>query len=905
MIPNVDEASTSHNVFNERLEDAYFDASTSFHDPSNVHTFYQPYPHEKKWTKDHPLHKIIGDPKSSVRTRGQLANSYLFSCLLCSIEPANVVEALKDVDWNKKDESSLFIRNKARLVAVGYSQQKGIDYDETFVPVARIESIRLFLAYAAHKDFTVFQMDVKTMFFNGILKEEAYVGQPSGFVSKQYPDHVYALDKALYGFKQALRAWLKNIKKRTKSDQNRTKTGSASDKGLKNGTSVILSGQEKHPSEPTDKIILPRMRTRSVGRPIAESRGEGMGEWVDRDGRGRGPRGGNDDHVDELNGQENDQGVGVNEGITGMFHELARLVPHLVTLESRKIERYVYSLALQIVAATELKTMQKAVQISGALTDEAVRNGSIKKVEKRGNMGEPSKDKNVRDDNKRARTRNAFATITNPVRRENTAKDCKDVPRNVNPVNAKNLTVRACYECGSTDHVRTTCPRLNRVQGPRGNCPNQVVSNNVVRVVETNGTKLGSLYRLAPSELEELSGQLKEFQDKSFIRPSLSPWGVLVLFVKKKDGSFRTFINYKELNKLTVKNLYPLPRIDDLFDQLQGSQFLPRIDLRPGYHQLRVHEDDILETTFRTCYGHFEFIVMPFGLTNTPAIFMDFMNRVCRPYLDKFIENFSKITKSLTILTQKCKTFDWGKEQEFAFQTLKDKLCNAPVLALPDRLEDFMRRWIEFFSDYDYEIHYHPGKENVMDDALSRKERLKPKRVRAMNMTLYVRCASFEALYVRKCRSPIMWAEVGEGQLIGHELVQETTEKISQINDRLKAALDRVTRFGKKEKLAPRFVGPFENIKKVGPVAYKIDLPEMLNGVHDMFHVSNLKKCLADPTLQVPLDRIQLDAKLNSMEEPVEILESEFKRLKRSRIAIVKVWWNSKRGHEFTWERED
>nr|GFA02284.1 hypothetical protein [Tanacetum cinerariifolium] len=161
MVPNVDEASTLPNVFNECLEDAYFDASTSFHDPSNVYTFYQPCPHEKTWTKDNLLHKIIGDPKSSVRTRVQLANSCLFSCLLCSIEPANVAEALRVADWNKKDESSLVIRNKARLVAVGYSQQEGIDYDETFAPVARIEAIRLFLAYDAHKDFTVFQMDVK------------------------------------------------------------------------------------------------------------------------------------------------------------------------------------------------------------------------------------------------------------------------------------------------------------------------------------------------------------------------------------------------------------------------------------------------------------------------------------------------------------------------------------------------------------------------------------------------------------------------------------------------------------------------------------------------------------------------------------------------------------------------
>nr|GFB05637.1 hypothetical protein [Tanacetum cinerariifolium] len=160
-------------------------------------------PHEKKWTKDHPLHKIIGDPKSSVRTRGQVANSCLFSCLLSSIEPANVAEALKDVDWNKKDETSLVIRNKARLVAVGYSQQEGIDYDETFAPAAQIEAIRLFLAYAAHKDFTVFQMDVETVFLNEIIKEEVYVGQPPGFVSKQYPDHVYAFDNALYGLKQA------------------------------------------------------------------------------------------------------------------------------------------------------------------------------------------------------------------------------------------------------------------------------------------------------------------------------------------------------------------------------------------------------------------------------------------------------------------------------------------------------------------------------------------------------------------------------------------------------------------------------------------------------------------------------------------------------------------------------
>ncbi|GKD06404.1 putative reverse transcriptase domain-containing protein [Tanacetum coccineum] len=420
-------------------------------------------------------------------------------------------------------------------------------------------------------------------------------------------------------------------------------------------------------------------------------------------------------------------------------------------------------------------------------------------------------------------------------------------------------------------------------------------------------------YRLAPSEMKELSEQLQELSDKSFIRPSSSPWGAPVLFVKKKDGSFRMCIDYRELNKLTVKNRYPLPRIDDLFDQLQGSSIYSKIDLRSGYHQLRVREQDIPKTAFRTRYGHYEFQVMPFGLTNAPAVFMDLMNRVCKPYLDKFvivfiddiliysknekeheehlkailgllkeeklyakfskcefwipkvqflghvidsqgihvdpakiesikdwaspktptkirqflglagyyrrfIEGFSKIAKSMTKLTQKGIKFDWGEKEENAFQLIKQKLCSAPILALPEGSEDFVvycdashkglgavlmqrekviayasrqlkvheknytthdlelgsvifalklwrhylygtrctvftdhkslqhildqkelnmrqRRWLELLSDYDCDIRYHPGKANVVADALSRKERDKPLRVRALVTT--------------------------------------------------------------------------------------------------------------------------------------------------------------------------
>ncbi|GJX50124.1 putative reverse transcriptase domain-containing protein [Tanacetum coccineum] len=611
-----------------------------------------------------------------------------------------------------------------------------------------------------------------------------------------------------------------------------------------------------------------------------------------------------------------------------------------------------------------------------------------------------------------------------------------------------------------------------------------------------------SPYRLEPYELEELSGQLKELQDK---------------------------------------------------------------DLRSGYHQLRVHEDDIPKTAFRTRYENFEFTVMPFGLTNAPTIreeheehfrlVLELLKKErlymingdgihvdpskieavknwkaprtpyevrsflgLEAYNRRFIKNFSKIAKPLIVLTQKtlldrpedfmvycnisglglgCVLMQRGKVIAYASRKLKiheknytthDLELGAVVFALKiwrhylsdgalyyleriwihlksdvrtlimdeahrlkyfvhpgadkmyydlkdrywwpgikkdivvyvsrcltclkvktehPRLSDLLQqpeipewKWERIAMDFDYKMDrlarlylneivarhgvtisiisdrdsrftsrfwqsmqealgtrldmsmtYHPQTDGQSERTIQTLEDMLRSCVLDFrgswdvhlslvefsynnNYHSSMRCAPFEALYGRKCRSLIMWAEVGEGKLIGHELLQETTKKISLNKDRLKVTCDRqksyadkrrkplefsvgdcvflkvspwkgVVRFGKKGKLAHRFVRPFKITDRIGPVTYRLRLPEELNGVHDTFHMSNLKKCLADRTLQVPLDEIQVDSKLNFVEEPVEILEREFKKLKRSRISIIKVRWNLKCGPEFTWERED
>ncbi|GJS35459.1 putative reverse transcriptase domain-containing protein [Tanacetum coccineum] len=700
-----------------------------------------------------------------------------------------------------------------------------------------------------------------------------------------------------------------------------------------------------------------------------------------------------------------------------------------------------------------------------------------------------------------------------------------------------------------------------------------------VLIVQGTAPVARALYRLAPSELQELPTQLQELSDKGFVRPSSSPQGPLVLFVKKKDESFWMIIDYRELNKLTMKNRYPLPRIDDLFDQLQGSSVYPKIDLRSGYHQLRVRDEDISKMVFRTRYGHYdeeehaERLKLILELLKKEELYAKF-SRCLVGYYRRFIKGFSKIAKPITKLTQKSVMFDWTENAKASFQPLRQKLCSASILALPEGSENFMvyydashkglgvvlmqrekliayasrqlkiheknytthdlelgavvfalkmwrhyfyvtkvearkeenygteylcgmikklkpradgtlclknKSWIPCFGDLrnlimheshksKYSIHYGSDKmcqdlkklywwphmkaeiatyvskcltcakvkakcqkpsgllvqpmilvwkwENITidfkDDSMEKLMRQYLKEVVSRHevpvsiisdrdgrftsqfwqslqkalgtqldmSTAYhpqtngqskrtiqtledmlracvidfgkgwdrhlplvefsynnnyytsIKAAPFEALYGQKCRSPVCWAEVGDAQLTGPEITHETTEKIIQIKKRIQAAHDRkksyadrrckplefqvgdkvmlkvspwkgVILFGKRGKLNPRYIGPFKILAKVGTIAYRLELLEQLSRVYSTFHISNLKKCFSDEPLAIPLDEIQIDDKLNFIEEPVEIMDQEVKRLKKSRILIVKVCWNLRRGLEFTWERED
>ncbi|GJW88763.1 putative reverse transcriptase domain-containing protein [Tanacetum coccineum] len=804
---------------------------------------------------------------------------------------------------------------------------------------------------------------------------------------------------------------------------------------------------------------------------------------------------------------------------------------------------------------------------------------------------------------------------TNCKRTGHSARDCRNRPAAANNnqrAQGTNQRVLTCYECGAQARAYDvgsagTNPNSNVVTGTF------LLNNRYASILFDTGadrsfvsTAFSSLIDIIPTTLDhgydvvdtlsissvrdERIGSVRDKRivgsttgnsDKGFIRPSSSPWGAPVLFVKKKDGSFQMCIDYGELNKLTMNNRYPLPRIDDLFDQLQDDILIYSKSKQEHEKHLKLILELLKKEQFQGIHVDPAKIesIKDWESPKTATEIHQFLGLA--GYYRRFIEGFSNISKPMTKLTQKKVKFDWGDKAETTFQLIKQKLCSAPILALPEGSEDFIvycnasikglgdvlmqrekviayasrqlkiheknytthdlelkavvfalkiwrhylygtkcimftdykslqhildqkelnmrqRCWLELFCDYDCEIRYHPGKTNVVADALSRKER-EPLRVRTLVMTigldlpkkilkaqtearkpenlksedvggmlienskdpekprkeklepradetlcfnnrikaehqklsgllvqqeipqwkwdnitmdfvtklpkmqsrnntiwvivdrltksihflpmsetdpieklarLYlkevvtrrgipvsiicdhdprtiqtledmlracvidfgngwerhlpliefsynnsyhasIKAALFEALYGRKCRSPVCWAEqriqaARDRQKSYADVRHKPLE--FQVGNRVMLKVSPwkgVVRFDKRGKLNPRYIRPFKVLAKVGTIAYRLELPQQLSRVHSTFHVSNLKKCLSDEPLAVPLDEIRIDDKIRLVEEPMEIMDREVKQLKQSRIPIIKVRWNSMRGPEFTWDHED
>nr|GEV88842.1 putative reverse transcriptase domain-containing protein [Tanacetum cinerariifolium] len=784
--------------------------------------------------------------------------------------------------------------------------------------------------------------------------------------------------------------------------------------------------------------------------------------------------------------------------------ELALLCERMFLEESNKIEKYIRGLPDLIhgsVVASKLKTMQEAVEIETELMDKKIHTFAKRDTASKRKFENTSRNTQNQQQplNKRQNTVRVYTATSGEKEQYRGSKplcakcnyhydgpcapkchkcnkvchfacDCRSTA-NTNNVNNQRGTGSGqkptCYECGVQGNFKRECLKLKN----KNNHGNQGGKDN------------------APAKVYAVGHAWTD-----------------------PDSNVVTVIACAE-------KIVRIPRGNETLI-IHGSSVYSKIDLRSGYHQLRVREEDIPKTVFRTRYGHYEFQVMPFGLTNAPAVFMDLMNRVCKPYLDKFLivfiddiliysknkqehEEYLRLTLELLKKEELYAKFSkcefWIPKVQFLghvidshgihvdlakIESVKDWASPKSPMEIRQYLglAGYYRRFIEGFSKtakpmikltqkkrsfyhilrcFDQRVGRYvdakrEGKPNVVVDALSMKEREPPLRVRALVMTigldlpkqilnaqtearkpknikkedvrgsekmcqdmkkLYwwpnmkvdiatyvskcltcakvkaehqrpsglllqpkipewkslqkalgtsldistayhpetdrqsertiqtledmlracaidfrkgwvnhlplvefsynnsyhasIKAAPFEALYGPKCRSPVCWTEVGEAQILGPEKSYTNLKRNPmefQFGDKvmLKVSLWKgVVRFGKQGKLNPRYVGPFKVLKKIGKVPHKLELLEELSRVHNTFHVSNLKKCHADEPLAVPLDGLHFDDKLYFVEELVEIMNRKVKRLKRSRISLVKVRWNSKRGIEFTWERED
>ncbi|KAA3487974.1 Transposon Ty3-I Gag-Pol polyprotein [Gossypium australe] len=458
---------------------------------------------------------------------------------------------------------------------------------------------------------------------------------------------------------------------------------------------------------------------------------------------------------------------------------------------------------------------------------------------------------------------------------------------------------------------------------------------------------------MAPNELIELKAQLQERLDRGFIRLSVSPWGAPIFFVKKKDDTMRMCVDYNQLNKLTIKKSYPLSRIDNLFDQFCGASIFSKIDLYSGYHQLKVKETDVYKTAFRT--RHYEFLVMPFTLTNAPITFMPESGR-------EFIVNKNASNVSLV-----CVLMHDGKVVAYTSQQLSHmKRCfiytdhkSLKYLLTQKELNLRQRRWVELLKDYDCMIEYHPGKANVVVDALSYRAvtdlramgwiyvpndvELRQSILREAHSSLYVKAEhQLPSGLLQPVKIPLWKWERVTMFVSGLPLTPIKKDSVWVIVDRLtksvyflpirkdyllqklaKFYVSEIVRlldmlvflefcpwknvlwFGHKGKLNLRFIRPYCILKRIGLVAYQLELPPELDRIHNVFHVFMLRWYQFDLPHIIPVEEIEVQSDLTFEEEPVQTLDRDFKVLMRKTIPLDKVLWCNHGIEEATWEPED
>ncbi|GJR53827.1 putative reverse transcriptase domain-containing protein [Tanacetum coccineum] len=658
-----------------------------------------------------------------------------------------------------------------------------------------------------------------------------------------------------------------------------------------------------------------------------------------------------------------------------------------------------------MVAVTDPRTIQSAIQKAGMLTDEAIRNGALKKnIEKRGKMesrvgilGMITRGLGLEGHLPQPQTLLGRSTLvmhqnvqtsTITINLEclvvcvQTAIASGTLPRIVGVVETMNPTRGRAFKMGAEEarqdpNIMTV--EINKViRGCQLEIEGHTFDIDLIPFGHGSFDVIGGIDWLSRHKAEivchekVVSIPLPNDEMIRVFRERLEEKVGHLMSAKAEGHKLKDIVTVRNFPKVFPDDLSGLPhsreiefRIDLIpraipvakspyrlspFEMEELSSQLRELqdkDLRSGYHQLRVHEDDITKTAFRTRYGHFEFIVMPFGLTNVPAtkeehemhigLILELLKKEklyakfskCELWLQevqflRHVINREGIHVGPNKIKAEHKEYVWGEEQERAFHILKDNLCNVPILALPDGPEDF--------------VVYCDASGLGLGCVLMqiRKSSIKDKILAAQNEASEVADAPTEMLQglgdqmkshkstyslhpgadkmYYGLRDMYWWPRMKEDIALykWERIAMDFITKLPRTrsgHDASWVIVDILTKSAqflpihedfKMDKLARLYLNEI-----VARHAYKLRLPQELNGIHDTFHVSNLKKCLTDPTLQIRLEEIQVDSKLNFMEEPVEILEREFKKLKRSRIAIVKVRWNSKRGPELTWERED